>query len=283
MKLPELSKKLNPLGEAMNLHQAFDKLRGSDHSKSFDELGPWLDQNSKTTRPMKNIYKIAASFIVATLILIACSVPVEQEEEIGYMIKGISVETMETGKAKLAQLPSINKSEIRLAPVLHEMLIEDGKVLPPEQVTELVLVLPDTDYESALIKKRALEDAMSFKSIEILPIEDTFERTIFESTLHKLDIREKESVITDEHFKMRVRSFLKENTESLTEEFEVEIKLDDKGNRFVEIPMKTKTGEEANVMIEYMNDGKTINYQTLRKEPAEDSEEKELIEVPVDQ
>ena len=100
------SKKLTLWGNAMKLEKAFQKLRETDHSDSFEGLDSWLDQNTKKKRPMKSIYKIAASFTLIAVIFIACSVPVEQNQEIGYMIKGVSSLNQPDIKSKMMSATS---------------------------------------------------------------------------------------------------------------------------------------------------------------------------------
>lgn len=68
----------------MNESNAFNTYKKHDHSESLKKLGPWLDQQSQKPNDMRQFYKIAASFLIAALVLVACTVPVEQEEEIGY-------------------------------------------------------------------------------------------------------------------------------------------------------------------------------------------------------
>lgn len=177
---------------------------------------------------MKNLSKIAASLVIGTLVMLACTVPVEHEEEIGYMIKGISVETISSGKQKVAQLSEVNLSEVQFTPVLHEMLIEDGKALPPEEVTEIILVLPEANYQAAEVKKEALQAVLNFKSVEILPIADTVEKTFFESAMEKTFNIRVDNKFTEEEVEVRINSFLHENSMSGGE---AEIEIDASGNR----------------------------------------------------
>lgn len=244
MRLQKSLTNLNRWGEAMKLSDSFDALKKHDHSARFDELGPWLDQQSNKPKLMKNLSKIAASFIIGTLVLLACTVPVNHEEEIGYMIKGISVESIESGKAKVSQLSGIDVTEVQFSPVIHEILIEDGIRLDPEQVTEVVLVLPEANLEAAQEKMRMLEANIAFKEINILPIEDTVKRTFFESALHKtfdLDVKEE---LTEEEIELRINSFVHAHSE-ITEIIEVE--EDETGNRkvFFRIRMDGLDGDNA--------------------------------------
>ena len=223
----------------MKLDESFDALRKHDHSARFDELGPWLDQQSKKPKLMKNLSKIAASFVIGTLMLLACTVPVEHEEEIGYMIKGISVETISSGKDKVSRLSEVNLSEIQFTPVLHEILVEDGKALPPEEVTEVVLLLPEANYQAAEAKMNALEAVLSFKSIEIMPIEETVERTFFESALHKTFDMKLNPDLSEEEIEIRINTFLHENSEVAET---IDVNVDESGNRHVVFRVNIEDG-----------------------------------------
>ena len=89
MKPQPSSKKSIQWGDAMNLKEELNQFKKHTHEHSLQELGNWLDQNHKTPRKMRPIYKIAASFAALMLVLVACNMPVQQEEELGYMIVGI--------------------------------------------------------------------------------------------------------------------------------------------------------------------------------------------------
>ncbi len=265
MKRSELLKKSNPQGDDMKLSKEFDRLRKKDHSQSLEQLDSWLDHNSQKEKTMKSIYKIAASLMIGTLLFIACSIPVQHEEKIGYMIKGLaSAEDFKTNtKLKLSEL-GIDPLQVSVQRVLHEE--ESGEA---KELNEIVMVLPEANYDLAEERQAALSEVFKFQSIEIYPIEDKVERTFFESVLHKFELKEKELEISDEHFKAKIGAFLREHTESLSGDVEIEIKVDEKGTRFVEIPLETVTGKKANVTIEYIDGGNAINYQSTK-----DQEEK---------
>ena len=225
MKPLKLSTKSNLLGEDMKQSKAFENLKKHNHSASFDGLGEWLGQNSKQPNTMKNIYKVAASFIFATLILIACTVPVEQEEEIGYMIKGMAAPDAIELKSKLVEIPGLDPAQVSVHQVLHEE-IEKGTA---EKLTEVVMVLPEANYRAALDKKAALAGVFDFQSLEILPIEETFERTFFDAALHKMELKVNSS-LSDEKVAARINTFLHENSNAKGDAI---IQIDEKGNRFV--------------------------------------------------
>ena len=217
--------KLNQLGSDMEPNKAFENLKKHDHSASFDGLGEWLDQNSKQPNTMKNIYKIAASFIFATLILIACTVPVEQEEEIGYMIKGMAQTDAINLKNKLAEVPGLDLAQVSVHEVIHEQIEKEKKDI----LTEVVMVLPEANYQAALDKKAAFSGVFDFQSVEILPIEEKVERTFFDAALHKMELKVDKS-LSDEKVTARINTFLHENSNV---EGDAQIVVDEKGNRFV--------------------------------------------------
>lgn len=223
----KLSTKSNPLGDSMNLPEAFDQFKHQKHDVSFQDLGTWLDQNHQKPKNMKNIYKIAASFIFATMILIACTVPVQQEEEIGYMIKGIASADATNLKSKFADISELDPSQVSVHRVLHE---EIGKE-KAQEFTEVVMVLPEANYKVAEAKKAALSGIFDFQSIEILPIEETVERTLVESALHKLEFNVDEK-ISDTKVAALINRFLHENSNAKAYAF---VKVDENGKKYVEL------------------------------------------------
>lgn len=229
MRPQKLSKKLNPLGENMNLPDAFNQLKNTKHDSSFENLGEWLNQNTSKPKKMKSFYKVAASLIFATMILIACTVPVQHEEEIGYMIKGLALDTESKSKqifeSKFKEA-GLNPSQVSISQIIFEK-----EETNDDKFTEVVMVLPKADYKAAEDKKAALSRIFSFQSLEILPIEETVERTIFESTLHTFDLKVKEE-ITEEEISVSINKFLHENSNN---KGNASLKTDKEGNRYVEI------------------------------------------------
>ncbi len=239
MKPQKLSTKSNPLGDSMNLSEAFNQLKKEEHEASFDGLGNWLDQQSKKPKTMKNIYKIAASFILATMILIACTVPVEQEEEIGYMIKGLASTESVDLKSKLFQIPDLDPSLISVHQILHEQMGNE-KI---EELSEIMMVLAEANYEEAKEMSKTLEGVFNFKSINILPIEEKVDRTIYQSVLRSFDVKVDDG-ITEDKLVARINSFIHEHSSEVSE---AQIKEDKDGNRYVAFSINS--GTEANIEI----------------------------------
>ena len=227
MRLQKSSKLLNEWEALMNQSDSFNALKSHDHSSSFDGLGSWLDQQSKRPKPMKKLSKIAASFIIGTLVLLACTVPVQHEEEIGYMIKGIVTEQPELGKGKIANLSVLVPNEVQFIPIIHEKL-DDGSTSEAKELTEVVVLLPEANLQAAETKLAALESVLTFITIDVLPIEETVERTFFESAMHKTFDVKIDPELTEYEVAAKINVFLHENS-SITDE--VEIELDEEGNR----------------------------------------------------
>ena len=272
MKPLKLSTKLNLLGEDMKHSKAFENLKKHDHSASFDGLGEWLDKNHKKPNTMKNIYKIAASFIFATLILIACTVPVEQEEEIGYMIKGIAGPDAISLKTKLAEIPDLDPSLISVREVIHEQ-IKNEKV---EELTEVIMVLAESNYSEAIEMSDKLRGVFEFTSLDILPIEEKVERTMYQSVLRTFDIKVADG-ITEEKLVARINSFVHEHSSEMSE---AQIKEDKDGNRYVAFSLNA--GKEGTLEIKRSvetlhNDlAPQIKIKNLDPDKQEQLKEKEL-------
>lgn len=245
MKPQELSMKLNPLGDTMNLQDAFKNLKNQDHSNSFDDLGEWLNQNTQKPRKMKKTYKIAASFILAGLILVACTVPVQQEEEIGYMIKGLAATEATNLKSKLAEISDIDPSQLSVHQVIYEQ--EENGSESPSEYTEVIMVLPEANHDAALDKKAILAGVFNFQSLEILPIEETVERTMFETALNKFDLKLR-SDIPDSVVARRIDQFIHENS---SVEGTSNVFTDENGVRYVELVIENSLNAMDGLNIEY--------------------------------
>ncbi len=246
MKPLKLSTNLNHLGEDMKHSKAFENLKKHDHSASFDGLGKWLDQNSKEPNTMRNIHKIAASLLITALVLVACTVPLEHEEEIGYMIKGIANSESVNLKSKLTQIPDLDPSQVSINEIIHEE-IGMGKE-EVERLQEIVMILPEANYKAAEDKKAALSGMFNFKKLEILPIEETVERTMFESALHKLELRV-DNKLSEVKVAERINTFLHENSSA---KGDAKVLTDKDGNRFVvlEVEMDQNSGAATKRSIE---------------------------------
>lgn len=275
MKPTKLLTKSNPLGDSMNLSEAFNQLKKQEHDASFENLGEWLDQNHKKPKTMKNIYKIAASFVLATMILIACTVPVQQEEEIGYMIKGMASPEAMNLKFKFAAIPELDPSQISVHRVLHEEIGKDNA----QEFTEVVMILPEANYKAAEDKKAALSGVFDFQSLEILPIEETIERTFFESALHKLEFKV-DSKLSDAKVATRINTFLHENSSS---KGDAKVKIDENGNRYVVLEVgfaensniETKRSIE-DLAIDLAPEGNKLMHKDISEEEILKLKEKEV-------
>ncbi|RNC83148.1 MAG: hypothetical protein ED557_10580 [Balneola sp.] len=176
----------------MNLKDELNQFKQHTHEHSLEELGNWLDQNHKTPRKMRPIYKIAASFVALMLVLVACTMPVQQEEELGYMIVGI----VEAEGAEITNILSksrtIDMNQIILNDVIYEA--EDDSKEAKEKAgksdshKEIILVLPEADIDEATQKRNELQSMFSFESINVFSMEEEVERPLYEAALHSLNI-----------------------------------------------------------------------------------------------
>jgi len=230
MKHQKLSKKSNPLGDAMNLQDAFDRLKNSKHDSSFENLGKWLDQNHKKPKKMKTFYKIAASFVLTTFVLIACSLPVQHEEEIGFMIKGISSNT----EASLIENMENAKSVFGRQVVMNFIVVEGfstGKVNQPRQEAEIILMLPEADVEEANEKMDKLNDIFNFDKVNLMPVEEEVEIPLYKAALSQVNLNFGKA-LSEEVIIERFNSFLHENS---TVPGKAKLNTDTEGNKYVEI------------------------------------------------
>lgn len=233
----------------MNLPDAFKQIKKTKHDTSFENLGDWLANNNSKPKKMKTFYKIAASLIFATMILIACTVPVQHEEEIGYMIKGIASNSDLNFKFNYKfkfEEAGLDPSQVSI----HQVLIEHEETgeTTGEKIQEVVMILPKADYRAAEQKKEALASIFDFSSVDILPIEETVERTVFESALHTLDIKVKDE-ISDLKVANRINTFLHENSNA---KGDAKVLTDKEGNRFVvlEVGIHKNSGAATKRSIE---------------------------------
>ncbi|MFY0684230.1 MAG: hypothetical protein JXR20_06745 [Balneola sp.] len=261
MRPQKSSKKLNPLGEIMNLPDAFNQLKNTKHNSSFENLGDWLNHNTSKPKKMKSLYKIAASLIFVTMILIACTVPVQHEEEIGYMLKGLAPAMDANYKSNLKtefEKVGLVPSQVRVSQVLIEH--EETGETNGDKLTEVIMVLPKADFAAAEDKKSKLAGIFDFQSLEILPIEETVERTVFESALHTFDLKVREE-ITEEEISARINKFLHENSDTM--QGDAKIKTDQDGNRIVELSLETIMEETVDYEVKYEPNGNT-HYRTKK-------------------
>ncbi len=275
MRLLNLLTNTNRWDSVMNVSDAFNSLKNQDHSASFEGLGPWLDQKSKRPKPMKNFYKVAASLVATALILVACTMPVQHEEEIGYMIRGLTTESPEVGKGKIANLSGFDLSELQFIPVIHETIHEDGSLSEPQEMSEVVLVLPESNHDMAIQKVEALTAAINFSQINIMPIEDTVERTFFESALHKTFDIKIDPDLTEEEIQAKINVFLHENS-STTQSIEVKKGAD--GNRYAVFVFENTDGNfEIKRDIEQLyNDLTPEKNEFILEEDGEEMKQQEI-------
>ena len=229
MKPTKSSPTSNQLGDLMNPSDYIKKLSNEDHSASFEQL-PELINTTTTSTPVSNswkpVYKIAASFILVCLTFVACSLPVQQEEEVGYMIKGVTTTQVSDFKTKLKASSGIELEQVSVSAIIHEEIGQDAQLL-----SEVIMVLPEADLELAEQRKQALSGIASFQSLEILPIEETVERPLYEAALKSVDLHVDKS-LSNAQLAARINFFLQEHADS---DIKANLDVDEEGKRVVRL------------------------------------------------
>lgn len=269
MRPQKLSKKLNPLGEIMNLPEAFNQLKNKKHDSSFENLGEWVNQNTSKPKKMKTFYKIAASFVLTAFVLIACSIPVQHEEEIGFMIKGISsnpeselIENMKKAKESFGNQVGMSFSVIHI----------DGE--SSKSSGEIILLLPHADENEARTKMQKLDALFGFETIDLHPIEENVEEPLYKAALSKINIKFGDS-LSDEVIVEQFNKALHENT-SLSGN--AEFKKDKNGNKVFELVITEESLKESGNLLNGI-DPNSIKSIKITK----DAEGKKIIEMDVDE
>ncbi len=235
MKPQPSSKKSTQWGDAMNLKEELNQFKKHTHEQSFEDLGSWLDQNHKKPRKMRPIYKIAASFAALMLVFVACSMPVQQQEELGYMIVGI----VEAEGAEITEILSKSRSIDMNQIILNDVIYEEeddseeakAKAGKSEAHKEIVLVLPEADLDEATQKRNELQSMFSFESINVFPMEEEVERPLYEVALHSLNIK-LDSSVPDSAVAYSIDKYLHENSSF---EGSARVAYNEKGVRVVEV------------------------------------------------
>lgn len=272
MRPQESSKKLNPLGDIMNLPDAFDQLKNTKHNSSFENLGDWLENNNSKPGKMKSLYKVAASLIFTTLILIACTVPVQHEEEIGFMIKGVSsntgasmIENMKNAKSVFGRQVVMNYI------VIDGFKVGESKVKESTRKAEIILMLPNADAEEASAKKDQLNSIFSFDQVHVIPIEEEVEVPLYVAALSQVNLNFGKS-LSEEVIVERFNKTLQENSNVAGK---VELTTDKDGNKVVAIVI-----EDASSNLEIKGVLNEINVNSIQSiSVSKDKSGKKVIDI----
>lgn len=274
MKQKKLSKKLNPQGDDMNLPEAFNKIKKTKHDSSFEQLEDWLkNTNSKSTN-MKTIYKVAATFIITAMVLIACSIPVEQNQEIGFMIKGKRSFEISNTKSKNAFKESFDVAKGKFGDqIVFGISVEQNNDSPPITTSEVVLLLPDANMDEVDLKLKELNTFFNFDDIDVLPIQQEREVPFYEAALSKFNIKMGVG-ISDEELVRKMNNVLHENSNISGK---AEITTDENGNKIVEIIIEEVGNEGSNDMLNTI-DPESIKTITIKKQGNDKVVDIEIIE-----
>ena len=229
MKLLNLLTNTNQLDNTMSVSEKFNSFKNQDHSDSLDDLSVWLDQQSKKRYPMKKFYKVVASFLVATLILVACTVPVQHEEEIGFMVKGLIFSDSATVSSSLKEIRASNKNLATTIDVYESTT--RGTVL---------FLFPDIPLNEVEHRFKELGTQYTNFDFEILPIEETIQKPVYKSVLAKFSIHIGNQ-IPDSILTRGMNNILAKSKLSNT----VTITTDDEGNKQIQIHASDLKAEET--------------------------------------
>ena len=182
----------------MDFNKQLNNYKETDYSDSLPDTLAWLGkQDSNGNKDGFSIYKIAASLLILSLGVIACSLPVDQTEELGYTIKGTSIMSVSTETKELSAFMNQIRQIREENPARINYSILDKDTEHARAQIEVVMILPEATLEEAKAEEARLSSLADFTSIEILPIEGSVKRPLYAAALDKFEIVEEE-VSTEE-------------------------------------------------------------------------------------
>lgn len=172
------------------------------------------------------------------MILIACTVPVQHEEEIGFMIKGISSNNESSLTENMKSAKSIFGKQVVMSFIIIEGFIAnkgDGK--ESSQEAEVVLMLPKADLEEANTKMDRLNSIFNFDQVDLMPIEKEVEVPLYKAALSQVNLNFGKG-ISEEVIIERFNKVLHENSNVAGK---AELNTDKDGNKVVEIIIEERS------------------------------------------
>lgn len=205
---PRLGKPSNNI----DLDRYFSTLKNVDYEDSFTDINNWLvrmnqskDINYIKERTLKQrthqminyfgTHRVRFAVVIVALVVgfIACTMPIEQEKTIGYLLSG------EIDKKNKEAMISINSftwvDPTKLSVAIHE---HKGNLKTIEEKTKFAIVLPDAEREQAERWKRDLESLDGAKAISLKLIEESVKRPAYEAALgniFKMEVKVSEGQI----------------------------------------------------------------------------------------
>ncbi len=194
----------------------FDRLRAHRHPDTFGAVQDWVHRQREAPaaemQPHNLLTTMKASIshagrmrltlasVLVLLLVVACNVPVEQEETFGYVLSGTIDQNM--GKAQMADLHDLfaaQEAQISVEPLLHEIKVDDA--VTQRTLHRLAIPLPEASESEAYAR---LEDLRSLgvMDLSIEPLETTVERPAYKAALHHVvhgmfEIKVDESVVEE--------------------------------------------------------------------------------------
>lgn len=239
----------------MDFKKELDAYKKTDYTSTFDQANDWLGKQGTPSKKVRigSIYKVAASLLILSLGIVACSLPVDQKEELGYTVEAkLKVDSQSESvdwKKSMDLLMAFKSGEENPTHINYNVVGTEEKISlqavseNPENLQvqfDVLVVLPEAGFDEANRKKEELASILAFDSIKILPIEGEVERPLYQAALNSLEIVETEvpvETVVEGINSWMYGTYVSESTSfsSLDSIYVVQVENQSRTNKFVEI------------------------------------------------
>lgn len=183
----------------VDLRRYFTALKDEEYQDSIQPVQAWIRRaeqqrripssiQSKVTTMMNRMHPYRMRVAVASVLLaasfVACSIPVEQEETLGYMISGTVDETSaKQGEFTIAQVLDIEPGQVTYSERVYELASGDV-----ERQQHFTVALPQATEGQALSGHRKLESMGGFNGISVQPLQEHVKRSVFGAAMQSLHL-----------------------------------------------------------------------------------------------
>ena len=260
--------------ENEKVNEYLNLIKSDDYCESYPAVANYLQNkilNTKT-KEKRNTFmekfilsrklKLALVVILLAVIGIACSMPVVQDDTLGYIVKWSAKKSNTEAIDKINKLSWINKNQVS---VLSDEIIATNKDnISKDELLNYSIVLQNTKEDVAKSYKSDLEKISGVTNVQITPLTEKVKRSLLSSALNKIfQVEIDVSNMSD----LEVEKNLLEQFKSAgVQNIDLKVTRDEKGRRAITMQLSKDSHEGGDYDIKVKDGDKMLRMKKSEKE-----------------
>ena len=249
-------------------------IKSDDYRESYPAVANYLQNkilNTKT-KEKRNTFmekfilsrklKLALVVILLAVIGIACSMPVVQDDTLGYVVKWSAKKSNTEATDKINKLSWISKNQVSVLP--DEILATNKDNNSRDELLNYSMVLQNTKEDVAKSYKSDLEKIPGVTNVQITPLTEKVKRSLFSTALNKIfQVEIDVSNMSDQEVEKNLREQFKT---AGVQNIDLKVTRDEKGRRAITMKLSKDSHEGGDYDIKVKDGDKMLRMKKSERE-----------------